>query len=300
MASAFEVYVDESGNDPQGQILFLAGFLSTVERWAAFSNEWDSALAIPPALDYFKMSEAAGFWGQFSRKRGWNEQKRDDRLVILARIINKYALLRVSTSIRYDLFEKYVLSLPAIERNLATDEPYIMLAWNLMSVALMLADKEGLNEPIDFIFDKQLGHEAEFREKWSEYKRVWRATPRGKHLSRLIGEDPIFLDEKDRKPIQAADFYAWQARSHYMDNHRFPNQKIIVPMNPVLKLFRDIPRDHYAMNEGVLKRQYDGLVKTGEQIKKGNPTLKLIPAAANRDERRRVRRRAKSQKRRKG
>lgn len=73
MASALEVYVDDSGSEPQGEIFFLAGFISTVERWAAFSNEWDSALGLHPTLDYFKMSEAAGFWEQFSSSRGWNE-----------------------------------------------------------------------------------------------------------------------------------------------------------------------------------------------------------------------------------
>ncbi len=116
MASAFELYVDDSGSEPSSLIFFLAGFISTMGRWAAFSNEWDSALAIDPKLDYFKMSEAAGFGDQFSKRKGWNEANRADRLVTLARIINKYAMLRVSTSLRHDLFAKYVLSLPAVER----------------------------------------------------------------------------------------------------------------------------------------------------------------------------------------
>jgi hypothetical protein len=293
MASAFEVYVDDSGSEPSSKIFFLAGFLSTVERWAAFSNEWDSALAMPPSLEYFKMSEAAGLSGQFSRKRGWDEQKVRDRLTIFARIINKYALLRASASIRYDLFEKYVQPLPSIERNLATDEPYIMLAWNLMTAAIMLADEKGLNEPIDFIFDRQIGHEVEFRVRYPEFKKAWLLTPRGRHLSRLIGEDPNFLDEKDRRPLQAADFYAWQARSHYMDNHRFPNQKIIVPMNPILKLFRGMPQKHYSMTEAILKEQLTHLVRVGEHLKKTNPSLRLIPLATDRKERKKVRLRAR-------
>jgi hypothetical protein len=77
-------------------------------RTAALSNEWDSALALPPALDYFKMSEASAFKEQFSKRHGWNEVNRQDRLTTFARIINKYAMLRVSVSVRYDLFEKYV------------------------------------------------------------------------------------------------------------------------------------------------------------------------------------------------
>ena len=296
MASAFEVYIDDSGSEPSSPIFFLAGFISSVERWAAFSK-WDSALALSPPLDYFKMSEAAGFWEQFSKKKGWDENKRQDRLVIFARIINKCAMLRVSTSLKYDLFEKYVRSLPAIERNLATDEPYVMLAGHLVSIAIMFADEKGLDQPIDFIFDKQSGHEVEFLQRWPEYKRALLMSPRGKHLSRLIGEDPIFLDEKVRKPLQAADLYAWQARNHYVENHRFPNQKIVVPMTPILRLFRSMPQAHYPMTEFMLKRQLEFLVKAGEQIKKANPSLHLTPAAADRKERRKIRQQTKRQKR---
>jgi hypothetical protein len=144
-AARFEVYVDDSGSEPQSPIFYLGGFISSVERWAAFSNEWDSALALPPTLDYFKMSEAAGFWEQFARKRGWNETKREDRLVTFGRIINKYAMLRVSASIRHDLFEKYLLSLPAVERNLAVDEPYVALAMHFINGATVFAVTTGVN-----------------------------------------------------------------------------------------------------------------------------------------------------------
>ena len=295
MAAAFELYVDDSGSEPNSVVFFLAGFISTVERWTVFSNEWDSALGIPPQLDYFKMSEAAGFWEQFSRKRGWDEAKRDDRLVTLARIINKYAMLRVSTSLRYDLFKKYVLSLPAVERNLGTDEPYVMLAGHLATVALDFADKKGLIGPIDFVFDKQTGHQEEFLRQWPTYKQTLLLSPYGRRLSRLVGADPIFADEKDRRPLQAADLYAWQARSHYVENHKFPNQKIVVPMSATLAMFRGIPQAHAPMTEDVLARQLDYLVRVGEDIKKANPSLRLIPASLDRKERRKVRRQTKRQ-----
>jgi hypothetical protein len=294
MAAAFEVYVDDSGSEPQGQIFFLAGFISSVERWAAFSNQWDCALGLDPPLDYFKMSEAAGFWEQFSRRRGWNETNREDRLITLARIINKYAMLRVSVSTRHDLFEKYVVSLPAVERNFGTDEPYVMLAFHLLSVALQFAYQHGVRQPIDFIFDHQSA-EGEVVSGWPQYKRSLQLTSRGRQLSPLLGE-PFFSDEKHRRPLQAADLYVWQARNHYLDNHQFTNQKIIVPMNSTLRLFRGIPIFHAAMTEKVLLRQYNGLVRTGEKIKKQQPSLELIAAETDRKLRRKVRRKTRRQK----
>lgn len=299
-AAKFEVYVDDSGSEPQSPIFYFGGFISSVERWAAFSNEWDSALALPPTLDYFKMSEAAGFWEQFSRKRGWNETNRDDRLITFARIINKYAMLRVSASIRHDLFEKYLLSLPAVERNLAVDEPHITLAFHFMSGAIAFAHDQGIREPIDFIFDEQMGFKDEIRARWPIYKSIYQLTAKGRQLAPLLGAEPVFLDEKDRKPLQAADLYAWQARDYYVKNHQFKNQRIMVPLGPTLKLLRGIPRMHYPMSEGMLARQYASLVRRGEQIKKEQPSLKLIPAAADRKARRRIRRHTRRQKLKKG
>ena len=297
MASAFEVYVDDSGSEPQSPFFFLAGFISTVERWAAFSNEWDSALGLNPPLEYFKMSEAASFWEQFSSSRGWNEANREDRLVSLARIINKYAMLRVSVSTRHDLFEKYVASLPATERNFATDEPYIMLVFHLVSVALMSAHDHGVRQPIDFIFDHQSA-EGEVVGNWLQYKKSLQFTPYGRKLLPIMG-DVFFSDEKRRRPLQAADLYAWQARKHCMDNHRFKNQKIAVPMNSILKLFRGIPNFHAPMTEPVLRRQFDGLVRTGEKLKKEQPSLKLIAVEADRKLRRKVRKKTRRDKRKK-
>lgn len=295
MAAAFELYADDSGSEPQSQIFFLAGFISTVDRWAAFSNEWDAALALPPALEYFKMAEAMSFQGQFSMHRGWNEAMRNDRLVLLTRIVNRHAMLRVSASIRHDLFERYVLSLPAVERNLSTDEPYVTLGSALVSAALTHADQNGVNTTMDFIFDRQIGHELEFRRLWPSYTKLMLETPRGRQLSRLVGE-PMFLDEKDRKPLQAADLYAWLARDHYAQNHRFPNQKIVVPMSPYLRQFRGIPSYHNPLKEDFLARQREYVRKVGEQIKLSNPDLVLTPAAPTRRERKSARKRAKSAK----
>ena len=112
-----------------------------------------------------------------------------------------------------------------------------------------------------------------------------------------LGEDPIFLDEKDRKPLQSADLYAWQTRNHYVQNHSFQNQKIVVPMNRILGLFRRMPKAHYPINESTLKRQFDRLVRVGEQIKRTRPTIQLVSSASTPKERRKIRRQTTRQKR---
>jgi uncharacterized protein DUF3800 len=288
-ASKLEFYVDDSGNEPTGPIFFLAGFLSTVERWAAFSNEWDSALRLLPTLDYFKMTEAARLQEQFSRKKGWDETKRDDRLVTLIRIINKYAMLRVSVSIRHDLFEKYMRRVPAVERNLGTDSPYLLLFTQMISVALLFADQRGVKDPIDFIFDKQDGFEQEAHRQWPLYELALQTSPRG-DLTKLLGDGPFFLDEKQRLPLQAADLYVWQARNHYVENHRLKNQTIIFPMNSTYRLLRPIPYFHRSIKEPELIRQYASLVQTGEMVKSNQPGLTLFDFIPDRRQRRKAHR----------
>jgi hypothetical protein len=62
--------IDDSGNEPSSPIYYLAGFVTTHQQWANFSDEWQAALNESPKLAYFKMSEAEHFRGEFSKKKG--------------------------------------------------------------------------------------------------------------------------------------------------------------------------------------------------------------------------------------
>lgn len=70
----------------------------------------------------------------------------------------------------------------------------------------MLADL-GINEPIDLIFDSQPEHVSEVNSSWQEYY----DTAPG-HYKSMLARTPIFRDEKEVIPIQAADLFAWYVR----------------------------------------------------------------------------------------
>src|ERR1700730_17739629 len=80
---ALQGFFDDSGNEPTSPIFVLAGFITTNQQWAAFSDEWQLALDEPPRLKYFKMAEAEHFRGQFSKTKGWINENRDARLLTL-------------------------------------------------------------------------------------------------------------------------------------------------------------------------------------------------------------------------
>jgi len=78
-------FFDDSGNEPTSPIFVLAGFITTNQQWAAFSDEWQLALDEPPRLKYFKMAEAEHCRGQFSKTKGWINENLDARLLTLAK-----------------------------------------------------------------------------------------------------------------------------------------------------------------------------------------------------------------------
>jgi hypothetical protein len=124
--------IDDSGSEPQSPTFILAGFAAPFGAWLSFSQAWQSVLDKTPKLEYFKMSEAASLSGQFHRRRGWTERKRDTRVLEFAQVARDHAALRIHASMPSKLFRKYVTSKAAPERKLAMDSPYVMLFFQVI------------------------------------------------------------------------------------------------------------------------------------------------------------------------
>jgi hypothetical protein len=275
MVLAFETYIDDSGSEPSSPIFVLGGFVASVEQWAAFSNAWRAALDEAPKLEYFKMSEAAslGAHGQFARKRGWNETKRDKRVALLTDIIKTHAALRVHASIKNSDFNEYLRSLPAFSRSLTTDHPYVFLAQQLILWTAMYQDQLGVEEPCNFIFDEQLGVSVEMAEMWPVFSALLKSRAKS-DLPKFIGSQPIFRNDKSFLPLQAADLYAWHMRHFHIASER----SIFIPVRKALSQLDEIPwiaRDVRAAELAKLKTYYE---QVGEQIAALRPDLKFVHA----------------------
>jgi hypothetical protein len=101
-------YIDDS-NMNMPPVCVLGGWIGTVKEWASFSDSWVEALWMKPRLDYFKLTEAQNFTGQFN---GWSEQSRDERLRLLVKIIERYKFLGVTNAIPYDAYKEVFGELP--------------------------------------------------------------------------------------------------------------------------------------------------------------------------------------------
>jgi hypothetical protein len=192
----FQVYADESGKG-QGRMFTVAGFISTAERWADFSDAWDKVL--PPERQPFKMSDAI------------NSQSGLETLRSLIPVINKHAMLSYALSIPTEVFQAALKGVMSI----STDYPDIICRDQFIRTVLRdcarRGGQHGIDGPVDFIFDDMdasvLTVVMQF---WDLLKRDHR--PEQKILHRFMGNDPVRRRDTEARPLQAADILAWPMR----------------------------------------------------------------------------------------
>jgi len=195
-----QVVIDDSGGKGQGPVFVLAGFIGTAEQWATFSERWSACLSAHPAIKYFKMDEAASLNGQF---HGISRDKRDAKLLELARIIRAGEF--VAFRCRTDL-EAHKATHGRVGRPMA--DPYFWpFHMTIVGVCHDLIDR-GYRERAEVIFDEHVifGKRAA---AWYPLVRAMLSKPE----ERLVLPDqPLFRDDMEFLPLQAADLAAWLIR----------------------------------------------------------------------------------------
>ena len=198
-----QAYVDDSASEQGDRRLFLAGYINAADRWIRFSDLWAEVLRDRPAIGYLKMSEASGFGGEF---KGWDRSDRDEKIKQLARVVRHFEPRSIHASISRAQFDAIVT--PVAPHGFAT--PYSLCFQALMLPLAIQQAKERVKVPIDFIFDEQegLGTQAAFF-----YTKIREQQP--KHIRDVMCASPIFRDEKQMLPLQAADMLAWHIRRRH-------------------------------------------------------------------------------------
>ena len=265
-------YIDDSGSEPQSKVFLLGGFVSTASRWAKFSDEWDAALREQPAIEYFKTTEAAHFREQFDRKRGWNEQLRDRRISDLVDIIKANVEVGVHVFMKNDTFHQLISSLPLPYRNLSSDNPYSLLFAQIMLAVARFQFIFDARDRCDLIFDQQLGFQIEAMQWWALFQQE--ATDASKaSITRYMGSPPVFKNDKEILPLQAADLYAWHHRRHIEDT-----RKLYVPEEKVLRALDAVPQFQVPMSDELLGQLRVYLARSADRFAEINPTVPFLPA----------------------
>lgn len=210
-----QAFIDDSGSEPNSPVFVLAGYIATTEAWARFADDWAAEMAGDdefPTIKYFKMDEAMGLRDQFSPGSGWTRDLRDKKLVRLTSIIARTSRWQVCASMGQRDFEETLHRLPVFDdgRTLANDHPYTFLWYQLVSEMWLRKRDMEMDGPCDFIFDQRIGFEDEAIRYWKRMKEIMQIGD--PELAKWMPNPPIFRDELEFKPLQAADLHAWTIR----------------------------------------------------------------------------------------
>jgi hypothetical protein len=135
MVSLATVYLDESGTHASSSIVTVAGFLSNVDKWATFSNDWNEALRASN-IRCFHMTDFENRRGEFD---GWTEDIRKPLLNKLLTIIQEHTFWSVGSNIETSLYD----SLLGIEAKKLCGGAYGAVAlhcWRLFGEKLKIID----------------------------------------------------------------------------------------------------------------------------------------------------------------
>ena len=223
----------------------LGGFITSSKRWADFADEWQAALHRDPRIEYFKFNEAMGLKKQFDKNKGWDVEKINEKIYGLVDVILKHAQVRIHAAIRHDEFDRYFRSIPAPKRHVAVENPYVLLAMQLILAVAAWAPIRNLLEPTDFIFDVQGKFGHALQQWYPIFKRQAELGART-DIAAYLGLPPKFERDIDFMPLQAGDLYAGLMRRHCMNN------KILEAPMPIplrrLAVLPEIPRNYMATN----------------------------------------------------
>ncbi len=213
-------FIDDSGSGGDNRYFVLAGYAADLPTWESFANAWKAVLDAPPAIKYFKMSEAESRKGEFL---GFSERERSDKVNALIDVILGHNVFEGSCRLQFAAYEEILK--PLFKDLPQWDDPYLYLAIPLVTLfasyerrygapqrsaasdAVVLVGGDRSIDPVDFVFDT---HDKQgIRRAKRAYEQL-KAHPLYQQADYIGNID--YRDDKDFLPLQAADLIAWQDR----------------------------------------------------------------------------------------
>lgn len=204
---ALQAFIDESY--APGGVFVLGGYVSSAERWAKFSREWERGLRRFGVLDHKANSY------HFKYNQMASNPERRERNKIFENIVHEHAMFGIFCRIKTNDVVNAVrrIQIPAAQ---SVDfgrlqNPY-HVAFRCMMDKFHSSRSEfpeivPATEPIDFFFDEQVGEQRAIMGFWDEY-----ICNRSDNVRNLYGRKPVFGDDKQFLPLQAADLLAGLVR----------------------------------------------------------------------------------------
>lgn len=196
-----KAFIDDSESQLGDKRLFLCGYVQSASVWIQFVDEWDAELRADPSIAHLHMVDAWHMRGEFDF-RSWSEPRRDEKLLRLAKVIDRHDLLSVECSVSSGSYERLVE--PIAPYNLK--KPFFACFYGLLFTIARYHHEMKSTVPVEFVFDKtNIGTDALL---WFD---AMKDNP-PEDFKALLGRLPQMLDDEKEVPLQAADMLAWHIR----------------------------------------------------------------------------------------
>jgi hypothetical protein len=214
----FKAFIDDSQSHGAQPLFVLAGYVGPAKMWEGFSVEWRRALAMRPAIQYFKLREALRGEGEFN---GASEGLRLERVRLMRNIIEQFEPSEFSIAFRTDHFAKAAAILPPGQ----FQNPYFFAAFELVMRLTKNIEHFGgtLNDSLRITYDNQAMEKSRMLGGWQKLAaKLDGIEQRSGQLPPLVTDlmksDPTWADDRSVLPLQAADMHATWFRM-YLEAH---------------------------------------------------------------------------------
>lgn len=233
VASLCTVCFDESGTDDASKAAVVAGFVSNVSQWEAFTEKWVDVLK-QAGLDYFHMVDFAHNKGQF---KGWTEQRRRDLLNDLLPIIQEHTFWSVGIIVFKSVFDE-VISEP-VRQMLGDHYGFASLAcWRHLGLVM---------KQVDGWMDCKMEFGARGTGALQLLYQEGSKFPTWCNEHRVLGLS--FNAKRDFPPLQAADILAYELHKDVPRQFGNLNRK---PRYPLMNLGQKKHQWHYLTQEALM------------------------------------------------
>ena len=234
-----QAYVDDSMAD--GKILVFGGLISTAEKWNFFSVEWQR---------YLKGNDIR----VFKMRTTGNRHARQ-----LYRLLCEHVVGSICFTVPVDAVKEVAGDYKHTEIFGPEISNHYWWAYRgIMDVLVQEQQRWGLSAPVDFIFDDQSNEEQKSGVimGWN----IFRQTISPKYRS-FIGSPPVFANDEQTLPLQAADMWAWFCRKAWLkhggtipvDSYPIPWGKV----GDIPQLIAQLSRDDIDENISRMLKNYE-------------------------------------------
>lgn len=254
------VYIDETQSS---KTLRMAGFVSSVERWAKFAMDWDAELKADPPITHFHGKDILSKSGEgvFGAIAVEDRFRKVERLID---IINRHTVMDFAASMSLSEYERTLGHAFKFSKKFKkNDYPYVWLFVIGVLVGFSTVDVmlRGGNES-HFIFDKH----GLFARATRQYERVEELIAPEFDVAFKVVRKIDQEDDREFLPLQAADLLAW----HLNRAESGADQRITANLKRLHSVNR--PSFEWAISEDALKKAERGLTT---RIIYGRPKRRL-------------------------